>query len=153
MSIRIQPLEQRYIDELASWHHAEWHHLDRSYDATRRRAELAAHCKTTSLPATFIALEDDALVGGICLVAEEVPDRPQYSPWISRIYVSPEHRGRAIGRALIEHAKKKLLQQGYTELYLLTEDKSPYYARMGWNKVENYRLNGHDVEIMKIKFG
>lgn len=149
MNIRIQLLEQRYIAELAAWHHAEWHHLDSSYDEATRRDELAAHCETTRLPATFIALEGDVLVGGICLVAEEVSDRAQYSPWISRIYVSPQHRGKAIGQALIEHVKEELRRQGYLELYLLTEDKGPYYARMGWAKMEDYQLNGHAVEIMK----
>lgn len=99
---------------------------------------------------TFIALEVDELVGNICLVAEEVPDRPQYSPWISRIYVSPEHRGKSIGKALIDRSKEALRQQGYPELYLLTEDKGPYYAKMGWTTVEVYQLNNHNVEIMRV---
>lgn len=150
MSIRIQPLEQQHIAELAAWHHAEWQHLDRSVDENTRRARLAEHCSTTALPMTFIALENDGLVGNICLVAQEIPDRPQYSPWISRIYVSPRHRGKAIGKDLIVHAKAALRQQGHTDLYLLTEDKSAYYARLGWENVEKYQLNGHAVDIMKI---
>lgn len=153
MSIRIQPLEQRYIDELASWHHAEWHHLDRTLDEATRQARLIAHCSTASLPFTFIALEGDALVGGICLITEEVADRPQYSPWISRIYVSPAHRGESIGKALIDRAKMALSQQGYSKLYLLTEDKAAYYARLGWERVEKHQLNGHSVDIMKIVLG
>lgn len=150
MKIRIQPLEERYIDELAAWHHSQWQHLDSSVDENTRRAGLAAHCTATALPMTFIALDDGELVGNICLVAEELPDRPQYSPWISRIYVSPEQRGKTIGKALIDHARTALRQQGYPELYLLTEDKAPYYARMGWRKVEDYQLNEHAVHIMKI---
>ena len=142
-------MEPRYIAQLAAWHQAEWHHLDRSLDESTRRARLTAHCATTSLPTTFVALEGDVLVGGICLVAHDTPDRPQYSPWISRIYVSPDHRGKAIGKALIDHAKEALRRQGHDALYLITEDKGPYYARIGWMKVEDYKLNDHPVEIMR----
>ncbi|WP_027967069.1 GNAT family N-acetyltransferase [Halomonas halocynthiae] len=150
MGICIQPLEKHYIDELAAWHHRQWQHLDRSVNENTRRTGLAAHCTTTELPMTFIAFEGDELVGNICLVAEEVSNRPQYTPWISRVYVSTEHRGKSIGRRLIEHAKSALQQQGHPELYLLTEDKADYYAQLGWEKVEEYQLNGLTVDIMKI---
>lgn len=149
MTIHIQPLEERYIDALAAWHHRQWQHLDSSVNENTRRAGLYEHCHSTALPMTFVALENNQLIGNICLVAEEVPDRPQYSPWISRVYVSPEHRGKAIGKHLIDHAKEVLRQQGYSELYLLTEDKSAYYAQLGWEKVEEYPLNGLPVDIMK----
>lgn len=149
MKIRIQPLEERYIDPLAAWHHRQWQHLDSSVNEATRRAGLTEHCQSAKLPMTFIALDNDQLVGSICLVAEEIPDRPQYSPWISRIYVSPEHRGKSIGKALIDRANDVLRQQGHSALYLLTEDKAPYYARMGWRTVEDYQLNNHSVEIMK----
>lgn len=151
MTIQIQPLEERYIDELAAWHHSQWQHLDRSVNENTRRVGLTEHCQSIALPMTFIALENDELVGNICLVTEEVPDRPQYSPWISRIYVSPKHRGKAIGKALIEHAKAALRQQSHPVLYLLTEDKTTYYTQLGWKKVEEYQLNGLTVDIMKIE--
>lgn len=150
MSIRIQALEPQYIPKLAAWHQAEWAHLDRSLDETTRQARLEKHCSTTGLPSTFIALDGDTLVGGICLVAHDVPDRPQYSPWISRIYVAEDQRGKMIGKALIDHAKKALRQQGHDALYLITQDKGPFYARIGWVKVEGYRLNEHPMEIMRI---
>ncbi|UQG55360.1 MULTISPECIES: GNAT family N-acetyltransferase [unclassified Marinobacter] len=150
MSIRIQPLEPQYIPKLAAWHQAEWAHLDRSLDEPTRQARLEEHCSTTSLPATFIALDGDTLVGGICLAPHDIPDRPQYSPWISRIYVTHDQRGKAIGKALIDHAKEALRQQGHEALYLITEDKGSYYAKIGWLKVEDYRLNEHPVEIMRI---
>lgn len=153
MGIHIQPLDKQYIDALAAWHHRQWQHLDRTVDENTRRTGLADHCTTKELPMTFVALEGDELVGNICLVTEEVPDRPQYSPWISRVYVSPGQRGKSIGKRLIDHAKTALCQQGYPVLYLLTEDKAAYYAQLGWEKVEEYQLNGLAVDIMKITLG
>jgi len=150
MTISIQALEPRFIGQLAAWHQAEWYHLDDTVTEAVRRKRLAEHCDTRSLPATFVALEGGTLVGSICLVAHDTSDRPQYSPWLSRIFVAPEHRGKGIGRALIDRAKAEMRRQGHDALYLITEDKGPYYARMGWNKVENYKLNDHPVEIMKI---
>lgn len=150
MSITIQPLEPRFIEQLAAWHQAEWYHLDSSVNEAVRRQRLAAHCDTRSLPVTFVALEDGTLIGSVCLVAEDTPDRPQYSPWLSRIYVAPDQRGKGIGKLLIERAKEEMRRQGHDALYLITEDKGPYYARMGWHKVENYQLNNHPVEIMGI---
>lgn len=150
MNLIIQVLEPAFINQLAAWHHTEWHHLDRSVNERLRRQRLLAHCDVGSLPVTFVALEEGALVGSICLVAHDVPDRPQYSPWISRIFVAPEYRGKGIGKALIDRAKSEMCRQSHDALYLMTEDKGSYYARMGWIKLENYKLNNHSVEIMKI---
>lgn len=150
MELEIRALEPRFIDQLAAWHQAEWYHLDDSVNESIRRQRLVEHCDTGSLPVTFVALFDGELVGSICLVSHDVPDRPQYSPWISRVYVAEEHRGRGIGRALIDRARVEMRRQGHDALYLITEDKGPYYARMGWKQLENYKLNNHLVEIMKI---
>lgn len=80
MRIKIQHLEPQYIPKLAAWHQAEWAHLNKSINETTRQERLEKHCSTTSLPSTFIALDGDNLVGGICLVQHDIPDRPQYSP-------------------------------------------------------------------------
>ncbi|MDX1817817.1 MAG: GNAT family N-acetyltransferase [Marinobacter sp.] len=150
MSITIQPLEPRFIEQLAAWHQAEWYHLDQSATEAVRRQRLAEHCDAGALPVTFVALDDGELVGSVCLVAHDTTDRPQYSPWLSRIYVAPEHRGKGIGKLLINRAKTEMRRQGHGALYLITEDKGPYYARLGWEKMENYELNNHPVEIMGI---
>lgn len=150
MALAIQALEPRFIEQLAAWHQAEWYHLDESVNESVRRQRLAAHCDPRSLPATYVALLDGELVGSICLVSHDVPDRPQYSPWLSRVFVAEQYRGRGIGKALIDRARVEMRRQGHGALYLVTEDKGPYYARMGWQTIENYKLNNHSVEIMKL---
>ncbi|WP_046080125.1 GNAT family N-acetyltransferase [Halomonas sp. HG01] len=151
MSITIEFLTEPHIPQLAEWHQHEWGHLDSRVDTPTRMARLQEHCEAGRLPCTFVALEDDRLVGSICLVEHDVPDRPDYTPWISRIYVSGEHRGKGIGKRLIEHAKAAIGEQGHPTLYLITEDKAPYYARIGWSTVEEYRLNGNRMDIMKTR--
>ncbi|MGP5310349.1 GNAT family N-acetyltransferase [Vreelandella alkaliphila] len=149
MSIKIELLTEPHISQLAKWHQQEWGHLDNRVNTSTRIKSLQKHCEAKRLPCTFIALENKKLVGSICLVAHDLSDRPDYTPWVSRIYVSDERRGKGIGKKLIEHAKAAISQQGYTTLYLITEDKASYYTRIGWSTVEEYQLNGNRMDIMK----
>jgi GNAT superfamily N-acetyltransferase len=87
-----------------------------------------------------------AIKGSLCVAALEadvsgteqqtgfarvVTDRATFA-YLADVFVLPEHRGRGIGRAMIEalHAHADL--QGLRRWTLFTRNMQPVYAKLGW---------------------
>ena len=88
------------------------------------------------LPLTFIAFDDNELVGTIGLWRSDLVSRQDLYPWLSALYVREDYRGKNIGqelqRFLIEYCKNA----GFSEIYLYT-DLHNYYEKTGWEYIED----------------
>lgn len=82
---------------------------------------------------TFVAVAEDGRPAGCCAVS--------YAPWnrrltIENIEVAPDHRGRGVGRALVEHAVEFARERGAGHVWLeVTNINAPAihaYRRMGF---------------------
>jgi len=63
-------------------------------------------------------------------------------PWISKLFVLPEHRNQKVATCLVEAAVQFLLEKGYTQAYAGVNSKSPYkgfseraFKRNGFNRI------------------
>jgi hypothetical protein len=48
----------------------------------------------TSVPAAFLAIEADTVIGGVCLRVSDLPDQPDRTPWVCGMLVDEPFRGR-----------------------------------------------------------
>ena len=80
-----------------------------------------------------------ALLGGACLAAADLPERPDLGPWLACVLVEPEARGRGLAAQLIEAICAHASSLGIPRLYLHTHDQSAYYAKRGWQVLERFR--------------
>lgn len=109
------------------------------------RSELAARY---SWP--YVAVEDGAVVGYVCLMSlfEEAQ--------ILNIAVSPDHRGRGIARALLEHAFSQATAQGAEVMALEVRASNDaaiaLYEQLGFNRVgirAGYYESAEDAILME----
>jgi N-acetylglutamate synthase-like GNAT family acetyltransferase len=67
---------------------------------------------------------------------------------MAAVYVIPERRGMGIGSALVRAAMEEAKHISLDRLYLLTPDRSSFYARLGWNVLDKVEYRGENVTIM-----
>jgi len=88
---------REFIPTVARWLHAEWGHLRPGETVEDRAARVERDCGHCQVPTTFVALAGDQLVGSASLVEHDMATRPELSPWLSDVFVAPEHRRRGVG--------------------------------------------------------
>src|SRR5438094_8422385 len=89
---------------LAAWHYHEWKDLLPAWTLEQALAELRSHTGRRQIPTTFLALEQDRVIGSASLLREDLDGWEHLSPWVASVYVLPEHRRQGIGRLLVAHA-------------------------------------------------
>ena len=139
------------LETLALWHHEEWHDLNPGDTVAQRRARMRAHLAKRQIPTTFVALDGDTLLGSACLLADDMHQHRDLTPWLASVFVAPEHRGGGVGRALVGRVVEEARALGVETLYLYTPDRERFYARMGWSALERTEYMGVKVVIMSIR--
>jgi predicted N-acetyltransferase YhbS len=124
-----------HLPQLANWHHAEFGYLNPANTAERYVERLTASMKKSDLPMTFVALRDDTLLGSASLVRQTIT-HPHLSPWLSSVYVDPQHRGQGIASALIGRVERAAAEMGTEKIYLFTPSSEKLYAGLGWQLIE-----------------
>jgi GNAT superfamily N-acetyltransferase len=139
----------QHVPVLARWHHDQFAFLDADSSVEKHAAMLERTLARGQIPTTFVALEGDVLLGSASLVRRDMSIRPELTPWLAAVYVTPEHRGKGVGTALVHRAIIEAQRLGATNVYLYTPDKERFYARRGWSVFERVEYGGWDVVIME----
>ncbi|NMM64578.1 GNAT family N-acetyltransferase [Clostridium sp. P21] len=101
------------------------------------------------LPLTFIALEDNELVGTIGLWRSDLVSRQDLFPWLSALFVKEDCRGKRIGQKLQNFLVEYCREAGYKELFLYT-DLCNYYEKTGWEYLDDgVEYSGQYLKIYK----
>jgi GNAT superfamily N-acetyltransferase len=100
---------------------------------------------------TIIALEDNQVLGTASLDLEDLPPRPDLSPWLASVYVPVEYRLRAIGSLLIGQVEQEARKQGFDSIYLHTYDREGFYLRRGWGILERLHYWDRQLVVMVKK--
>lgn len=85
------------------------------------------------LPITFIALEEEELVGTVGLWRSDFLPRQDVFPWCAALVVREDKRKAGIGAALQEYVIQYAKKLNYEKLYLFAEFEG-YYEKIGWKK-------------------
>jgi predicted N-acetyltransferase YhbS len=103
------------------------------YISGRLRENLNAE----PIPAALVAHDGAAFLGTASVIASDLAERPQFTPWLAAVWVEPQHRARGIGAALVERATRDCFALGVNRVYLCARPaRSGYYERLGWIPVE-----------------
>jgi GNAT superfamily N-acetyltransferase len=110
---------REFIPTAARWHHEEWGHLRPGETVEDRAVRVERDCGHREIPTTFVALAGHQCLGSASLVACDMDIRPALTPWLSGVFVAPEHRRRGVGAALVERVVQEARALGKPRLYLL----------------------------------
>jgi predicted N-acetyltransferase YhbS len=100
--------------------------------------------------ATFVLFDDDEPVGTAGLVMNDLPSRPDLTPWLAGVLVRPEFRGRGYSPPLVKHVEAAAAASAAV-LWLYTWTADPLYARLGWERVGLERDTDRNIEVVLMK--
>jgi GNAT superfamily N-acetyltransferase len=141
-----------HVPVIAGWIHREW--WSTSETTVDGIAEwLKTHLQDNGFPTTLVATFAGKPVGSVCLHRSEAEDRPEFTPYLGALYITPNARGIGIGKALVQALELRAEQLGKSALYLNAANRMVvFYADLGWGVVErNYGAN--DLNIMRKRIG
>jgi GNAT superfamily N-acetyltransferase len=103
------------------------------------------------MPLAYVALYDDLPVG-TCSLQLNGGIRPDLAPWLGDLLVDLAYQKQGIGKKLIDAAKNKAKELGFSKLYLFAFDPSlpDYYSSLGWNTIGMDKFKGHPVTVMEV---
>ena len=130
---------------------AQWLHAEFSHARGPSLPERIVHLQSQKPPEeTFILYDDDVPVGTARLVVNDLPSRPDLTPWLASVVIPPELRGRGYSAPLIRHVETKATAIAPV-LWLYTWTAEPLYTRMGWERVGPERDANRDLAVVLMK--
>jgi GNAT superfamily N-acetyltransferase len=91
----------------------------------------------SAVPFMMVAHDGPDFAGAASVIASDLAERPQFTPWVATVWVEPACRGRGIGRALVAQAAAAAFALGTETLYLCArEHLHDFYAGQGWVPLE-----------------
>ena len=139
MPFTISDLRQHpeFIDTVAdriwqAWWRDSGHPLD--YISGRLRDE---NLNVDPIPFALVAHDGTEFLGTSSVIASDLAERPQFSPWVAAVWVEPQARRRGIGGALVDHATQGCFALGIGRAYLCARlERSGFYQGLGWTSIE-----------------
>lgn len=149
--MRIEYLSENmaFRETIALWFMQEWgeRYPERTLEIW---SETQTYPNKSKLPLTLVAIENNEVVGTVCLRTDGMTTHQEWKAWLSYLVVPKEHRGRGIAKALIKKSEEIAQELGINELHLFTRLEDPkLYANLEWEMAgrENYR--GGMVSVMQ----
>ena len=112
---------------------------------------MRSWCRTSSYPILLVAVDDDELVGSVSLIESDMPHHLDWAtrgPWLSGLYVVPQHRRRGIATALVIACEDHARSCGVRTLLLYTSRARMLYERLGWRVLESMTYQGELSTVM-----
>jgi N-acetylglutamate synthase-like GNAT family acetyltransferase len=134
----ISDLRQRpaFFDTVAeriwqAWWKDGGHPLD--YISSR----LCENMKDTPIPFALVAHDGETFLGTASVIAADLDERPQLTPWVAAVWVEPQARQRGVGGALVDRAAIDCFALGFSRTYLCARpQRSAFYEGLGWTLIE-----------------
>jgi N-acetylglutamate synthase-like GNAT family acetyltransferase len=147
--LTISDLRQRpeFFDTVAkriwqAWWKADGHPF--GYISSRLRENL----KATPIPFALVAHDGEAFLGTASVIASDLAERPQFTPWVAAVWVEPQAHQRGVGAALVDRAVQDCFALGITRAFLCARpQRSDYYEKLGWTPIER-DVGQHRMSIL-----
>lgn len=132
---------------------AEWLLDAFRFDLSPSHDELVAKLLAQKAPSeeTFILFADDVPVGTASLVTNDLPSRPDLTPWLASVLVRPQFRGKGYSAPLVRHVEAAATASAFQDLWLYTWSAETLYARLGWERVGLERDSDKNLEVVLMK--
>ena len=129
MEIRIVRLADapQKKEQAAGWFHEKWNVPLEAY------LQSMEECLAQSgpVPAWYLALEGEQIVGGLGVIQNDFHDRVDLAPNVCAVYVEERARCQGIAGALLEYVCADMKAQVTSRRSLFT-DHTSFYERYGW---------------------
>jgi N-acetylglutamate synthase-like GNAT family acetyltransferase len=114
-----------------AWWKADGHPLD--HISSRLRENLNAR----PIPFALVAHDGDSFLGTTSVIAADLAERPQLTPWVAAVWVDRAARRRGVRAVLVDRAARDCFALGVGRAYLCARpQRSGFYQGLGWSAIE-----------------
>jgi GNAT superfamily N-acetyltransferase len=97
------------------------------------RGRLNENLNAEAIPFALVAHVGSTFLGTSSVIATDLEDLPEYTPWVAAVWVDQDFRTRQIGRALVARAVAATFALGFPCAYLCAPPiRRNFYLRQGW---------------------
>ena len=148
MPFAISDLRQRpeFFDSVADriWQ-AWWEPSGYPFDYIRGRLE--ENMQDAPIPLALVAHHSGTFLGTASVIASDLDERPDLTPWVAAVWVEERARGQGIGAALVDAAAHASFALGFARVYLCARVRmTGFYERLGWTLIER-RVGSHQLNV------
>jgi len=120
----------QHLREMARLIHEEWWTDKPGHSVDTMAARLALARTADAIPLSLVAVRAGRPIGTVNLVENDNDQRPDLTPWLAALLVTPEARGQGVGSRLVGALLREAAALGVARVHLGT-DIPAYYARLG----------------------
>lgn len=138
MSFTISDLRQQpaFFDAVADRIWRAWW-KEQGVPADYIAGRLQENMTPSPIPFALVAHRGDTFLGTASVIASDLEDRPQYSPWVAAVWVDPKYRMQEIGTELVGRAVSDAFALHFRRVYLCApKERRRFYTRQGWAPIE-----------------
>jgi GNAT superfamily N-acetyltransferase len=111
------------------------------------RGRLEENMQDTPIPLALVAHHSGTFLGTASLIASDLDERPELTPWVAAVWVEERARGQGIGAALVDAAAHASFTLGFSRTYLCARARmTHFYERLGWTLIER-RVGPHQLDV------
>jgi GNAT superfamily N-acetyltransferase len=101
------------------------------------RARLRENMEATPIPFALVAHDGERFLGTSSVIASDLEERPQLTPWVAAVWVEEEARRHGVGAALVNRAARDCFALGVGRIYLCARPQmTGFYEGLGWTVIE-----------------
>ncbi|MDB5047352.1 MAG: family N-acetyltransferase [Fibrobacteres bacterium] len=139
---------QNWIPIIAKWIYEEWSYAFPLRTLQDIQKTLFGRMNENEMPITLIAHDERGVLGTASLKASDMEILPELTPWLSSVFVHPDHRGEGVATALVGEIEKIARQQGYTKLYVFNPITQGVFEKLGWSVLQTVEYGGKELAIL-----
>jgi GNAT superfamily N-acetyltransferase len=139
---------QNWIPIIGKWMYEEWSYAFPSRTLQDIQKNLFGRMHENEMPITLVAHDERGVLGTASLKASDMESLPGLTPWLSSVFVHPDHRGEGVARALVSEIEKTACQMGYPKLYLFNPITHGVFENLGWSVLQTLQYGGRELGIL-----
>jgi GNAT superfamily N-acetyltransferase len=114
---------------------------------------LTANMADTPIPFALVAHEGERFLGTSSVIASDLEERPQLTPWVAAVWVDEHARGQGVGAALVNRATDDCFAIGEQRVYLCARARmAGFYEGLGWTMIER-GVGPHQLDVFYREAG
>jgi GNAT superfamily N-acetyltransferase len=108
---------------------------------------LRENMEATPIPFALVAHDGGAFLGTSSVIASDLAERPQLTPWVAAVWVEEHARRHGVGAALVDRAAQDCFALGVGRIYLCARPRmTGFYEGLGWT-VSERKIGPHKVSV------
>jgi N-acetylglutamate synthase-like GNAT family acetyltransferase len=124
-----------------AWWQANGTPLD--YIAGRLRENMEA----APIPFALVAHDGGTFLGTASVIASDLAERPQLTPWVAAVWVEETARRHGVGAALVDRAAQDCFSLGISRAYLCARPRmTGFYEGLGWT-ISERKVGSHQMSV------